>query len=81
MISMGAISRRARYDSAMSVDEIKRSLVSLSGEQQREITAFLFHLRHASDSKYQAVVAERLSDRDSASWLTPEEFERRLDQQ
>jgi hypothetical protein len=65
----------------MSVDEIKRSLVSLSDEQQREITAFLFHLRHAHDPGYHAVVAERLSDRDSASWLTPEEFERRLDQQ
>ena len=77
---MGAISRPARYDSAMSIDEIKRSLISLSDEEQREITAFLFHLRHANDAGYQAAVAERLSDRANASWLTPEEFERRLDQ-
>ena len=64
----------------MSVEDIKRSIASLSPTEQGEVTAFLFHLRHASDPDYQERVGSRLSDRDSAHWLTPEEFERRFDQ-
>ena len=64
----------------MSVDEIKRGIASLSPSEQGEVTAFLFHLRHTSDPDYQERVTARLSDRDPAHWLTPEEFERQLDQ-
>ncbi len=63
----------------MSVEEIKRNLESLSRTQQDEITAFLFHLRHAHDTEYQRKIEARLNDRDPAHWLTLEEFERRLD--
>jgi len=35
---------------------------------------------HASDSDYQERVGSRFSDHDTANWLTPEEFERQLDQ-
>ena len=65
----------------MSVEQIKNSLASLSPGEQGEVSAFLFHLRHASDPDYQSRVEARLSDPDPAHWLTPEEFERRLDQQ
>ena len=65
----------------MSVEDIKHSIASLSSKEQGEVSAFLFQLRHASDPDYQERVASRLSDRDSSHWLTPEEFERRLDQQ
>jgi hypothetical protein len=64
----------------MSVEEIKRCLASLSATEQSELSAFLFHLRHASDPEYWRCIDSRLSDRDPAHWLTPEEFERRLDQ-
>ena len=64
----------------MSVEDIKRGIASLSSSEQGEVTAFLFHLRHASDSDYQERVDSRLSDRDPSHWLTPEEFERQLDQ-
>ena len=64
----------------MSVEEIKKGLVSLSETEQTEVTAFLFHLRHAHDSDYQSAVSDRLSDRDSSHWLTPSEFEKQLDQ-
>ena len=63
----------------MSVEQIKNSLASLSSAEQGEVSAFLFHLRHASDPEYQSRVESRLSDPDPAHWLTPEEFERRLD--
>jgi hypothetical protein len=64
----------------MSVEEIKQSIASLSPTEQGEVSAFLFHLRHASDPDYQERVSSRLSDRDATHWLTPEEFERKLDQ-
>ncbi|MGI9087535.1 MAG: hypothetical protein ACR2HH_07335 [Chthoniobacterales bacterium] len=63
----------------MSIDEIKKGLASLSEEEQREVTAFLFHLRHARDRDYQNTVAARAADSDKTHWLTPEEFEERLD--
>ena len=64
----------------MNIEEIKHSLVTLSATEQSEVSAFLFHLRHTSDPDYQERVNSRLSDRDPAQWLTPEEFERQLDQ-
>lgn len=64
----------------MSVEDIKRGIASLTPSEQGEVTAFLFHLRHAADSDYQERVNARLSDRDPAHWLTPEEFEQQLDE-
>jgi hypothetical protein len=63
----------------MSVEEIKNSIASLSPSQQSEVSAFLFHLRHAADPEYQERVGSRLSDKDASHWLTPEDFERQLD--
>ena len=48
----------------MNVEDIKRGIASLSVPERGEVTAFLFHLRHASDSNYQERVASKLSDRD-----------------
>jgi hypothetical protein len=64
----------------MSVEEIKQTIAALSLAEQGEISAFLFHLRHKADRDYQESVDARLSDRDPAHWVTPEEFEERLDQ-
>jgi hypothetical protein len=69
-----------RILAAMSVEDIKHSIASLSPAEQNEVSAFLFHLRHATDPDYQERINSRLSDRDTAHWLTPEEFERQLDQ-
>ena len=63
----------------MSVEQIKNSIASLSPTEQGEVSAFLFHLRRASEPEYQNRVESRLSDMDPTHWLSPEEFERRLD--
>lgn len=63
----------------MGVEELKKALSSLSMEEQGEVTAFLFHLRHRADDAYQATLAPRMADKDQSHWLSPEEFERRLD--
>jgi hypothetical protein len=63
----------------MSVEEIKSGIAELSPQLQREISAYLFHLRHAADAEYQETVEARFSETAPSHWLTPEEFERRLD--
>lgn len=64
----------------MSVEEIKKGLAALNASEQREVTAFLYHLRHAHDVEYQSEIDARISDKEGANWVTPEEFEKRLDQ-
>jgi hypothetical protein len=64
----------------MSVEQIKSSIASLSPEERSEVSAFIFHLRHASDPEYQNRVESRLTDTDPAHWLSPEEFEQRQNQ-
>jgi hypothetical protein len=65
----------------MSVEEIKKSLAGLSSQEQSEVTAYLFHLRHLADPEYQARVNAVMKDTDPEHWLTPEEFEARLDEE
>lgn len=65
----------------MSVEEIKKSLAELSPTEQNEVTAFLFHLRHVADPAYQSRVDSVIADKRPEHWLTPEEFEKRLDEQ
>lgn len=63
----------------MSVEELKKTVATLSPGEQNELTAFLFHLRHRGDVAYQAKLKARVDDKDPSHWLTPEEFEKRLD--
>jgi hypothetical protein len=72
-----AVSRR--YAWPMSVEELKKTVATLSPGEQNELTAFLFHLRHRGDVAYQAKLKARMDDKDPSRWLTPEEFEKRLD--
>jgi hypothetical protein len=64
----------------MSAEELKRALTTLSAGEQNEVSAFLFHLQHRADPAYQGTVESRISDKDPSHWLTPEEFEKRLDE-
>ena len=60
--------------------DLKRELVALSTAEQAEVAAFLFQLRRQDDTDYQATLRRRLDDKDPSHWLTPDEFERRLNQ-
>ena len=64
----------------MSVMDLKRELVALSVNEKAEVAAFLFQLRRKDDADYQATIKRRLDDKDPSHWLTPDEFERRLNQ-
>jgi hypothetical protein len=71
-----AVSRR--YAWVMSVEELKKTVATLSPGEQNELTAFLFHLRHRGDVAYQGKLKARVDDKDPSHWLRPEEFEERL---
>ena len=62
----------------MSVQELKAELAALSEKERAEVSAFLFHLRHASDPDYQAAVQRRMEDKDPSHWVPLDELERRL---
>jgi hypothetical protein len=64
----------------MSVQQIKEEITVLSAKEQDEVTAFLFHLRHRADPEYLTATSGRMNDQDRSHWLTPDEFERQLDQ-
>jgi asparagine synthetase B (glutamine-hydrolysing) len=63
----------------MSLEQLKQEVALLSGEQQAELIAYTLRLRHAQDADYRREVADRLNDADRSHWLTPDEFDRRLD--
>jgi len=64
----------------MSVMDLKRELTTLSTNEKAEVAAFLFQLRRKDDTDYQATIKRRLDDKDPSHWLTPDELERRLNQ-
>jgi hypothetical protein len=64
----------------VSVLQLKQELQTLSANEQAEVAAFLFQLRRKANADYQATIRRRLDDKDPSHWLTPEEFERRLNQ-
>ena len=63
----------------MSVQEIKDQLATLPREEQDEVIAFLFQLRQRQEGDYGESVARRLQDTEPSHWLSPDEFEQRLD--
>ncbi len=63
----------------MSFDQLKREVAGLDSGQQAELIAYALQLRHAGDADYRREVTDRLNDSDKSHWLTPEEFEHRLD--
>jgi hypothetical protein len=63
----------------MSLDQIKRAVALLDDQQQAELISHILQLRHAHNADYYREVTDRLNDADKSHWLTPDEFEQRLD--
>lgn len=74
-----ALSAPRTHSFAVSVEQLKQALTTLSDAEQKEVSAFLFILRHRADPAFHATVEDRLSDADRSHWLTADEFEQRLD--
>ncbi|MBC8097361.1 MAG: hypothetical protein H7Y43_16270 [Akkermansiaceae bacterium] len=63
----------------MSFEQIKNEVALLSQRQQEELISYTLQLRYAHDEQFHREVTTRLNDQDKSHWLTPDEFERRLD--
>lgn len=63
----------------MSFEQIKREVALLSERQQTELISYTLQLRYAQDGQFHREVTDRLNDQEKSHWLTPDEFERRLD--
>jgi hypothetical protein len=64
----------------MSFEQIKHEVALLGEQQQAELISYTLQLRYAHDANYHQEVTDRLNDADKSHWLTPDEFERRLDE-
>lgn len=64
----------------MSVKEIKEQLAILPRQEQDEVVAYLFHLRHRDDPEYTREMERRLGDKNPENWLSIDDFEATLDQ-
>ncbi len=63
----------------MSFEQLKREVTALNDRERAELIRYTLQLRHEHDAEYRREVTESLNDRDKSHWLTPEELERRLD--
>ncbi len=63
----------------MSFEQLKHEVALLDDWKQAELIAYALQLRYAHDAGWRREVADRLNDADKSHWLTPGEFERRLD--
>jgi hypothetical protein len=63
----------------MSFEQLKREVALLTGEEQAKLISYTLQLRYANDAGYHREVTDRLNEGDKSRWLTPDEFERRLD--
>jgi hypothetical protein len=63
----------------MTVEQVKREVATLSFKEQGELAAYLVHLRSRQDPEYLPGIRRRIQDSNRKHWLTPDEFEKRLD--
>ncbi|MEO6182270.1 MAG: hypothetical protein ABIP71_04070 [Verrucomicrobiota bacterium] len=63
----------------MSLEQLRREVALLTSREQTDLISYFLKLRHDNDTAYHQEVTDRLNDPDKSHWLTPEEFERRLD--
>jgi hypothetical protein len=65
----------------MTVEELKKEIKSLSFEDQGHLAAFIVHCRNQQDPDSRKELQAILNDKDRSHWLTPDEFEARLNSQ
>ena len=62
----------------MSMAELMRVVVGLPAQQQNELAAFLLHLRLQHDAAWRAEMTRRIDDKDSAGWVSLENWKAEL---
>jgi hypothetical protein len=58
----------------MSLAELMRAVANLPTDQQKELAAFLLHLRLQQDSAWRAEMTRRIDDTNPANWVSLEDL-------
>jgi hypothetical protein len=62
----------------MSMAELMRVVASLPPEEQKELAAFLLHLRLKQDSGWRAEMGRRIDDNDPSHWTSLDNWKQEL---
>lgn len=62
----------------MSMAELMRAVEALPKKQQKELAAFLLHLRLQDDPAWRTEMARRIDDRNPRNWVKLEDLEKSL---
>jgi hypothetical protein len=69
-----AIRRNKCHFPLMSMAELMRVVAGLPAQQQKELAAFLLHLRLQHDTAWQTEMARRIDNEDPSKWVTLEDW-------
>jgi hypothetical protein len=60
----------------MSMAQLMRIVASLPDDQQKELAAFLLHLRLRQDPEWRTELARRIDDNDPAHWTSLDDWKK-----
>ncbi len=59
----------------MSVKEILHQVELLNNIEQKQVAAFLVHLRHKKENDYFNKISSRINRKENAAWMSIDDFE------
>jgi hypothetical protein len=62
----------------MSMADLMREVAALSPERQKELAAFLLHLRLQQDEAWRQEMGRRIDDKNPANWVSLEDWKKEL---
>lgn len=62
----------------MSMAELMREVATLPPERQKELAAFLLHLRLQHDEEWRKEMGRRIDDQNPANWVSLEDWKKEL---
>ena len=62
----------------MNMAELMREVSGLPTEQQKELAAYLLHLRLQNDTTWRAEMTRRIDDRDPSNWLSLDDWKKSI---
>ena len=63
----------------MNMAELMRDVSTLPAEQQKELAAYLLHLRLQHDSAWRGEMTRRIDDRTPANWVDLQDWNKEVE--
>jgi len=71
---------RIWHFAGMSMAELMREVAKLPSDQQKELAAYLLHLRLQHDAAWRSEMTRRIDDRTPSSWVDLQDWKKELEQ-